>query len=183
MNASCFGENGNDSWLADVGIISLIDEATGYQRDRAKDALAEILDKFIAKELRAWIKTFPDEFYEQLFRLRGLEFPADKVTRPQYFGHLTNDIVYRRLAPNVLKELKKLETRDTKGRRRQKLFQNLTEEIGHPKLREHLAGVVPVMKLATDYDGFVRMLDKTHPRFNETEMFDFGPDTDETAPL
>lgn len=37
--------------FARVSIIALVDEATGYQRDRAKNALAAILEAFIAKEL------------------------------------------------------------------------------------------------------------------------------------
>ena len=44
--------------LAHVGIIALVDEATGYQRDRASDALATILEAFIAKELQPWVRTF-----------------------------------------------------------------------------------------------------------------------------
>jgi hypothetical protein len=80
--------------LAHTGIIALIDEATGYQAKRAPDALARILEAFIAKELQAYVPTFPVDFYEQLFRLRGLDFRADTVRRPQYFGYLTNDIIY-----------------------------------------------------------------------------------------
>src|SRR5262249_36411009 len=80
--------------LSRVGIIALIDEATGYERDKAKRDLAKILEQFIAKELRPWVQTFPDSFYEELFRLRGLSFPKDSVKRPQYFGHLTNEIIY-----------------------------------------------------------------------------------------
>lgn len=79
--------------FARVGIIALVDEATGYQYDRARDALAKLLEAFVAKELQAWVKTFPADFYEQMFRLRGLDFPADTIKRPQYFGVLTNDIV------------------------------------------------------------------------------------------
>jgi hypothetical protein len=37
--------------FAGVGIIALVDEATGYQQDRARDALSRILEAFIAKEL------------------------------------------------------------------------------------------------------------------------------------
>jgi hypothetical protein len=40
-----------------------LDEATGYQRDRARDALEKILEEFIAKELRPWVPTFPDAYY------------------------------------------------------------------------------------------------------------------------
>ena len=58
--------------LATVGIIALVDEATGYQQLREERALATILEKFIAKELQPWTKTFPYEFYKQIFRLKEL---------------------------------------------------------------------------------------------------------------
>ena len=57
--------------LATVGVIALVDEATGYQRVREERALATILDKFIAKELQPWTKTFPYEFYQQIFSSSG----------------------------------------------------------------------------------------------------------------
>lgn len=159
--------------LANVGIIALIDEATGFQRDRAATALAEILEKFIAKELRPWVKTFPDEYYEGLFRLRGLEFPRDTVKKPQYFGHLTNDIIYDRLAPNVREELKKATPRTPDGRPKHHLHRRLTEDFGHPKLREHLAAVVTAMKLSSDYDDFIHKLDKVKPSFGKTLLLPF----------
>lgn len=154
--------------LAHVGIIALVDEATGYQRDRAADALAEILEDFIAKELQPWVKTFPDEFYEELFRLRGLVFPGDGVKRPQYFGHLTNDIIYARLAPAVLDELRSTTPKDGNGRRRHHFHRRLTEDIGHPKLREHMAAVLTTMQLSEDYDDFITKLDRVRPRYDET---------------
>ena len=135
-----------------VGIIALVDEATGYQRDRVRDALAEILEAFIAKELQPYIRMFPDAFYEHLFRLRGLEYPWDSGKRPQYFGHLTNDIVYARLAPGVLEELRKTVPRREDGRLKHTFTRKLIEDVGHPKLREHLASVVTIMKLSGDYD-------------------------------
>lgn len=154
--------------LAHVGIIALVDEATGFQRDRAANALAEILERYIAKELQPWVKTFPDDYYAELFRLRGLQFPTDKVKRPQYFGHLTNDIIYRRLAPAVLDELKNSAPKDDQGRRKHKLFQGLTPDLGHPKLREHMASILTIMKLSADYDDFHEKLDRIHPEFNQT---------------
>ncbi|MEP7241379.1 MAG: P63C domain-containing protein [Devosia sp.] len=163
--------------FARIGILALIDEATGYQRDRASDALAKILERFIAKELQPWIKTFPDEFYEQLFRLRGLKFPQDTVKRPQYFGHLTNDIVYRRLAPGVLDELKRTEPKAQSGTRKGTLQQRLSSDLGHPRLREHLASVCTIMDLSEDYSDFMKKLDKRHPRYGETMDMDFDGET------
>lgn len=162
--------------FARVGIVALVDEATGYQRDRASDALAKILERFIAKELQPWIKTFPDEFYEQLFRLRGLDFPKDTVKRPQYFGYLTNDIIYKRLAPGVLEELKRTEPKTPTGRRKGTIQQRLTPDLGHPKLREHLASVCTIMDLSNDYEDFLAKLNKRHPKYGETLELDFSGD-------
>ncbi len=150
--------------LAHIGIIALVDEATGFQRDRAKDALARILEAFIAKELQPWLRTFPADFYQEMFRLRCMDYPNDTVQRPRYFGVLTNDIVYDRLAPGVLDELKKVNPKDeTTGRRKRKHFQWLTNNVGYPKLREHLGAVVAIMKLSTDWHDFRAKLDKLHP--------------------
>lgn len=152
--------------LAEVGIVALVDEATGYQKDREKDALAKVLEAFVAKELQPYMKTFPADYYDQLFRLRGLKYPAENPSfRPQYFGLLTNDIVYERLAPGLLEELKKQAKKDDK---KAHLHRRLTQEIGHPKLREHLASVVTIMKLSSNYQDFIMKLNMIHQRYGET---------------
>lgn len=150
--------------LARVGIIALVDEATGYQELRTKNALEKILEEFIDKELRPYIKTFPGDYYKEIFRLRGLEYPTDNVARPQYFGVLTNDVIYKRLAPGVLDELKRVQERGPTGAKKHKLFQRLTQNVGYPKLREHLGSVVTLMKLSTDWDDFKAKLDRLHPK-------------------
>jgi hypothetical protein len=162
--------------LARVGIIALIDEVTGYQDIRARDALANILEAYIAKDLRVWVQTFPDDFYREMFRLRSLDFRRDSVKRPQYFGHLTNDVIYRRLAPGVLDELKRVQRRTDDGKPKDKLFQRLTANVGYPKLREHLGSVVTLMKLSTDWRDFKVKLDQIHPRVGDTIPlpFDMG---------
>jgi hypothetical protein len=159
--------------FARVGIIALVDEATGYQRDRARDALAKILEAFIAQELQPYVPTFPASFYEELFRLRGLQFLTGSVRRPQYFGMLTNDIVYKRLAPGVLQELKRVTPKLESGRHKEKLFQRLTQNLGYPKLREHLGSVVTIMKLSYSWSDFLEKLDKLHPKYGATMSLPF----------
>jgi hypothetical protein len=56
--------------FARVGITALIDEATGFQYTRDKEALQAIVARYIRKELAAWVKRFPDEFYKEIYRLR-----------------------------------------------------------------------------------------------------------------
>jgi hypothetical protein len=171
--------------FARVGIVALVDEATGYQRDREKDALSKILEAFIAKELQAWIQTFPAEFYEQMFRLRGLEFSSKSVQRPRYFGLLTNDIVYKRLAPGVLTELQRVTPRNEEGRPTAKYFQSLTTNMGYPKLKEHLGAVVALMKISKSWGSFMNHLNEHYPRLGDTPMLpmDYDQEMDEGAGL
>ena len=153
--------------FATLGIIGLVDEATGYQADRAKDDLARILSQFIAKELQPYLPTFDTEFYREMFRLRGLPYSPFSVKRPQYFGILTNEIVYKRLAPGVLDELKKLTPKDESGRHKDKLFQRLTSNRGYPKLREHLGSIITIMTFSDDWHDFMKKLNRRHPKFGE----------------
>jgi hypothetical protein len=162
--------------FATLGIVALVDEATGYQEMRARNALTTILEAFVAKELQPWLKTFPDSYYREMFRLRGLSYPNGTVQRPQYFGHLTNDIVYRRLAPGVLQELNDVAEKTDGGRPRHRLFQRLTNNVGYPKLREHLGSVVAIMKLSNDWNEFKTKLDQIHPRYGDTMTLPFDWD-------
>jgi P63C domain len=158
--------------FARVGIIALVDEATGFQKDREKDALAKILEAFVAKEIQPYLKTFPPDYYEELFRLYALPYPpqGNKSWRPGFFGHITNEVVYSRLAPELLPELKKAAT---KAERKSKLHQWLTQDIGHPKLREHLASIVSILKLSNTPEQFRWNVNKVHPRYGKTREFDF----------
>jgi len=168
--------------LAHIGIIALVDEATGYQYTRTRLALAEIFEKFIANELAKWAKTFPDEFYEQLFRLTGWDVRDALRRRPAVVGHYTNDIIYRRLAPHILDELRRKNPVNENGRRAARHFQWLTADLGHPKLREHFAAVLALMRASDTWDRFMAMLDASLPRLDETpDMFPLlGADEDLT---
>ena len=149
--------------FAKVGIIALVDEATGYQEVRDKMALQKILEMYIAQELRPWVKTFKDDFYENLFRLRGWQFKPLSVKRPAVVGNITNDLVYKRLAPGVLEELKKITPRDDKGHLKHKYFQRLSENIGYVKLKEHLVSVTTLMKASPNWTVFYRLIQRALP--------------------
>ena len=152
--------------LATIGIIALVDEATGYERIKIERNLAIILEKFIAKELQPWTKTFPYEFYEQIFRLKRWPGP-DGHKRPAVIGHYTNDIVYERLAPGVLNELRQRNPRLPTGRRRTTHHQWFTPDLGHPRLKEHLAAVMALMRASPNWDIFQRNLKRAFRKQNE----------------
>ena len=154
--------------FAKVGIIALIDEATGYQAERARDALAVILERFIAKELQPWVPTFPPEFYENMFRLKGWDGFNAVGAKPSIVGKMTNEIVYSRLAPGILEELNRISPRNERGRLKEHFHRRLTREDGHPALRDHLVAVVTMMELSDDWDSFIMKLNKLKPKFNHT---------------
>lgn len=150
--------------LAHVGIVALVDEATGFQDVRDRQALQKILDSYLAKELAAWAKRFPDEFYKQIFRLRGWEWRGVQVKKPGAVAGYTNDIIYERLAPGILDELRKRNPKDEKGRRKSKHHQWLTEDIGHPALAQHMHGVIMLMKTSRSWGDFMIKLNIAAPK-------------------
>ncbi len=164
--------------LAHVGIIALVDEATGYQEIRDRIALQAILDKYLRKELAAWAKRFPDEFYQQIFRLRGWQWKGMRVNRPQVVAGYTKDFVYERLAPGILRELESRNPRDDTGNRRAKHHQWLTEDVGHPALAQHLYAVIGFMRVAASWEQFKYMLNRAFPKKGATLELPFPiPDT------
>ena len=152
--------------LRRIGIIGLIDEVTGYQEIREKRALANILEKFIAKELQGWTKTFPYEFYELIYKLKKWPGP-DGHKRPAVIGHYTNDIVYDRLARGLLDELKTRNPKLLTGRRKTTHHQWFTPDLGHPKLKEHLAAVMALMRASANWDRFIANLNRAFPSKNK----------------
>jgi hypothetical protein len=158
--------------FAKTGIVALVDEATGYQEVRPKDALQLYLEKIIRKELAAWAKKFPDEFYENIYKLKGWAWPGMQKNRYSVVAYYTRDLVYERIAPGLLEELEKRSPVNDKGQRPNKLHQWLTEEIGNPMLAQHIYSLVMFQRLALSngygWNRFVKMVDRVHPRKGAT---------------
>jgi len=153
--------------FARIGIIALVDEATGYQEIRDRQALHKILDAYLLSEHAKWAKRFPDEFYRQIFRLRRWQWQGMKVNRPKIVGRYTNDIVWNRLAPGIRMELEQRNPKNEIGRRVVRHHQYLTDDIGHPALQAHLHGVIALLRASSTWDGFKRNLQRAYPMPNE----------------
>jgi P63C domain len=150
--------------LAHVGVIALVDEATGFQEERNRNELQQILEAYISKELLPWAKRFPDEYYEQLFRLRGWQYSPVSVKRPSYVGTLTNELIYDRMPPGVKEELQRTNpVNPATKRRRRKHHQFLTEDIGNPHLERQMAAVIALMRAAPTWAAFKRMFARAFP--------------------
>jgi P63C domain len=154
--------------FARVGIVALVDEATGYQGIRQADALQKYLEVLIRKELAAWAKKFPDEFYENIYRLRGWPWSGMSKNRYSAVAGYTTDLVYQRMADGLLQELKEKSPKDDKGNRENKLHQWLSDDIGNPLLAKHLQSIITLQQLALangwGWARFMKMVDQIMPK-------------------
>jgi P63C domain len=122
---------------ANVGLIALIDEATGYQYIRPEDALRLKLRAYLGEEMRKWEKTFPDELWIEFGRLTN--WRGNVQNRPKYWGHLVNELIYNYLDPDVFQWLKENVPAPRHGRN---YHQWLTDQYGLRKLTEHIWTVI-----------------------------------------
>ena len=113
------------------------------------------------------VPTFPFEYFKQLCRLRDVAYPTGAMKLPPYFGHLTNAVIYSRLAPGVFAEIKHKNPvvkslTGKRGYRKNANFQWLTDDVGAPKLHQHVSNTVTLMKAAPDggWDFFKELLDR-----------------------
>lgn len=144
--------------FAKVGLSAIIDEVTGYQYDREKDELQKLLSKYVSEELMPWAKRFPDEFYKQMFRLKGWTYIGKN--RPQYVGKLTNQYIYDQLPEGVLQELKE------KTPKNKRLHQSLTESVGVPHLDKQLQKTIALMQASDTWEEFETLFDKAMAQAN-----------------
>lgn len=141
--------------LATVGIVALIDDATGYVQFRAKTELQKILEAYVLAEMQQWTKTFPDEFFKQTYRLHGWEYPKINKNHPQYIGKIINEYIYERLPEGVFDELKNRNPKDEEtGRRKGAHHQLLTPDVGKDNLSKQITQVITVMKLSDSVEEF-----------------------------
>jgi hypothetical protein len=156
--------------FAKVGVIALIDEATGYQDKRPADELRRILAAYIAEELRPWLKTFPDEFFRQIYRLQGWDYKPGSAKRTPYVGKLINKYIYEQLPPGVLVELRKRNPVTESGYRKHKHFQLLTADTGSPHLDKQIVATTTIMKVSDDQADFEDNFDKAYAQYYQHRL-------------
>ena len=80
----------------------------------------------------------------------------------------------------MLAELRRKSPKNQKGRRKNKLFQWLSPDLGHPALRSLLSGLIFMAKAHKDYEVYHSAVDKAAPKYNQTLLLPF-PDEDSLA--
>lgn len=139
---------------AKVGIIALVDEATGYQKVRKDRELQLKLQAFIADDMQEWARMFPDEFWFELARLEGIRYSPRN--RPLRWGKYVMAFVYDAIDPEVGKELRKLNPEP----HHRKNHHQWLRDFGRDKVNNQIQQVIAVMKLCDDMDDFRRKFDR-----------------------
>lgn len=133
---------------AKVGIIALIDEATGYQEVRAKNALQLKLQAFIADEMQEWARAFPPEFWYELARLEGVHYSPR--SRPIRWGKYIMAFVYDAIDGDVGKKLREINPSPQHRRNHHQWL----KEFGKDRLKSQLDKVITIMQLCENMDDF-----------------------------
>ncbi len=149
---------------AKVGIIALIDEATGYDKFKKKQEYQLKLQAFIADELQEWARMFPDEFWYELARLEGIHYSPR--ARPLRWGKYVMMFVYDAIDADIGKELRK---KNPDPHYLQNHHQWL-KKFGRDKVHDQITKVVTIMKLCDTMDDFRQKFAKL---FNKTQQMEF----------
>jgi hypothetical protein len=162
--------------LAEVGIVALVDEATGYIDDKKKDAYRQLFRDFIRKECREWEREFPDQFMDMIYRFYGLP-KGEKGRHPRFFGKFIRKYIYAPLAGSNGAVLAMLDIKNPVvykgGRRKHKMHQFLTQELGIPAIRQHIWQTIGIGNAARSKEAFDRGFKRAFPQIGDTlELFD-----------
>jgi len=150
--------------LAKVGIIALIDEATGFQYDRKYNALRVLIQTYLADEIKAWTKQFPDQFFVELDRLYG-NHNLKPSQRPAYYGKFINSYIYEPLENGIVET--ELQTRYKADYKKHRKHQHLTE-FGVGQLRLQIGRIMGLIEVAPS----IRWFKEKQSRQGQLSLFD-----------
>ena len=155
-----------------IGMIALVDEATGYQQDRPHDELQMILEAYVLPEHRPWVKTIPREFTKELYRVYGWD--STQQRGPRYAGKLTRRLIYEAMPSSVLPELDKLNPPNRQNwQRKRKHFQHLTEQFGIEHFKSQLSGVMALLRASPNKRVFENLFKRAYGEKNRQEQLAF----------
>jgi hypothetical protein len=158
---------------AKVGIIALIDEATGYQEFREKQELQLKLQAFIAEDLQEWAIMFQPEFWFELARLEGIHYSPR--SRPLRWGRYIMAFVYDAIDKDVGKALRE---KNPDPHFKQNHHQWM-KEFGRQKVHDQIERVITIMKLCDNMDDFRRKFAHVFKKTAISNQLTFGWEIEE----
>lgn len=157
------------SSLTRLGLIALIDEATGYQQKRDADDLQKILSAYLLPEHRPWAQVVPEEFTSEVYRVYGWKRKAQN-RGPRYAGKLIRQLIYEKMPKPVLPALDERNPADNNHRRKKKHHQFLTKEHGLDHFRSQIITVMTLLRVSSSKDEFKANLRRFYSRQLEMDI-------------
>jgi hypothetical protein len=117
-----------------VGIVALVDEASGYQTVRVSDGLRHLLDRLLRREPAPWEATFPSSLAQALAALHGKPWSG----RGPYPAFLREDFgfIYATVfGGEVARELRRRNPNPKYGRNHHQVLQSDAKAILQQDLR------------------------------------------------
>lgn len=156
--------------LSKVGIIALIDEATGYQFNRKYDALRMLLEQYVAEGIQKWLKRFPDRFFEQLDKLYEQEKTTSR-SRPPYYGKFINKYIYEPIEQGYIKSELNKKNINEDGKRKGRFHQWLTD-FGVNQLTIQIGRVMGVMEISPNLRKFKDSIARQQGLSIQSDLFE-----------
>lgn len=170
---------------AKLGIVALIDDATGFIADKRREHYRELFREFIRDEFREYKAEFPDQFFDMIYKLYGLPRKAiSKHKHPQFFGRFIRRYIYEPLANSRGAILEELDEKNPvvylNGGRRYKMFQFLSDVVGMNALRAHLWQIIGIGNSVKTKAQFERAIFTAFPSMNPNKQTEFDSFWDES---
>lgn len=155
---------------AKLGIVALVDDATGFIADKRRAQYKELFREFIREEIKLYDEPqFPDQLFDVIYRVYGLPRRAEaKNNHPRFFGRFIRKYIYEPLANSNGAILEMLDEKNpvvyVNGGRRYKMYNFLSEVVGMPALKAHLWQVVGIGNSIRTKSQFERSFYTAFPR-------------------
>jgi hypothetical protein len=162
---------------AKLGIVALVDDATGFIADKRREQYRELFKEFIREEVRAYQVEFPDQLFDVIYKIYGLPRRSEARNHPRFFSKFIRRYIYEPLANSNGAILEMLDERNpvvyVNGGRRYKMFQFLSDVVGISALRAHLWQVIGIGNSVKNKAQFERSFYTAFPvPKQQLDMFD-----------
>ncbi len=164
--------------FSDAGIVAYVYEVTGYEKIKDPNVIRNIVDGYLAKQVRKWSKEYPDELFTQMDKIYGNEKTTSR-NRPMYYAKFIRKYIYGPLLSGEL--LKRLDDENpvTKGKdagtlphRKKRHHSHTNTELGLPTLKSQIWQIVGLLKISPNKRTFESNFNRMIGQSTQPELFD-----------
>jgi hypothetical protein len=164
---------------AKLGIVALVDDATGFIADKRREQYKEMFREFVREEIKLYDEPqFPDQLFDVMYKIYGLPRRSEGANHPRFFAKFIRKYIYEPLADSNGAILEMLDEKNpvvyVNGGRRYKMYNFLSDVVGMPTLKAHLWQVIGIGNSVRNKFQFERAFLQAFPAsgYQQSDMFD-----------